>query len=147
MASVHDVAAYILQQLGPISAMKLQKLVYYGQAWSLARRDAPLFDAEIEAWAHGPVVYDLFRLHRGSFVVQRWPTGSAAGLTRREHDLVDDVLRVYGDMSASELSERTHAEAPWRDARARIPAGQTASAVIPQDAMRRFYSSLADVPL
>ena len=35
--SVHDVAAYILKKQGEMSAMKLQKLVYYSQAWSLAR--------------------------------------------------------------------------------------------------------------
>jgi len=35
MASVHDVAAYILDKRGPMSHMKLQKLVYYCQAWSL----------------------------------------------------------------------------------------------------------------
>jgi uncharacterized phage-associated protein len=37
MASVHDVAAFIIEKLGPISAMKLEKLVYYAQAWSLVR--------------------------------------------------------------------------------------------------------------
>ena len=33
--AVHDVVKYILNQTGPIPAMKLQKLVYYCQAWSL----------------------------------------------------------------------------------------------------------------
>lgn len=35
MASVFDVAAYVLEKMGPMSAMKLQKLVYYSQAWAL----------------------------------------------------------------------------------------------------------------
>ncbi|MBC8146611.1 MAG: hypothetical protein H8E98_01335 [Bacteroidetes bacterium] len=33
--SVYDVADYILKQVGYITTMKLQKLVYYCQAWSL----------------------------------------------------------------------------------------------------------------
>ena len=35
MATVHDVAAYILMRRGQMTAMKLQKLVYYSQAWGL----------------------------------------------------------------------------------------------------------------
>jgi len=49
--SVHDVAAYILKKQGEMSAMKLQKLVYYSQAWSLVWDEKPLFRAQIEAWA------------------------------------------------------------------------------------------------
>lgn len=33
--SVFDVATYILQKRGDMSCMKLQKLCYYAQAWSL----------------------------------------------------------------------------------------------------------------
>ena len=44
MATVFDVARYILEKYGPLSAMKLQKMVYYSQAWSLVWDDAPLFD-------------------------------------------------------------------------------------------------------
>ena len=42
--SVHDVAAYILQKHGPMTTMKLQKLVYYAQAWGLVWDDCPLFN-------------------------------------------------------------------------------------------------------
>ena len=35
MASVYDVAAYILEKQGAMTTWKLQKLVYYSQAWSL----------------------------------------------------------------------------------------------------------------
>ena len=51
--SVFDVAQYILETCGTMSAMKLQKLVYYSQAWSLVWNDKPLFYEEIEAWAGG----------------------------------------------------------------------------------------------
>ena len=45
MASAHDVAAYILKKLGPMTAMKLQKLVYYCQAWSLVWGNASVSGA------------------------------------------------------------------------------------------------------
>ena len=47
--------------------MKLQKLVYYCQAWSLVWDDMPLFESRIEAWANGPVVLDLYYRHRGQY--------------------------------------------------------------------------------
>ena len=60
MVSAHDVAAYILEEHGPLSAMKLQKLVYYSQAWSLVWDDRQLFREAVEAWANGPVVRELY---------------------------------------------------------------------------------------
>ncbi len=42
MATVFDVAAYILENTGSISTMKLQKLCYYSQAWSLVWDDKPI---------------------------------------------------------------------------------------------------------
>src|SRR5260221_11586367 len=62
--SVFDVAAYIIKKMGPVSAMKLHKLIYYCQAWSLVWDERPLFQEKIEAWANGPVIRDLFVFHR-----------------------------------------------------------------------------------
>lgn len=68
-ATVFDVAEYILEQYGEMTAMKLQKLVYYCQAWHLAWDGEPLFRESIEAWANGPVVPALYEAHRGVFRV------------------------------------------------------------------------------
>ena len=43
MVSAHDVASYILRELGKTTTMKLQKLVYYSQAWSLVWDEKALF--------------------------------------------------------------------------------------------------------
>ncbi|MBL8173922.1 MAG: DUF4065 domain-containing protein [Bryobacterales bacterium] len=50
--------------------MELQKLVYYSEAWSLVWEALPLFRARIEAWANGSVVPQLYRLHRGTQMIQ-----------------------------------------------------------------------------
>ena len=71
MASVFDVAKYVLEHTGQITTMKLQKLVYYCQAWSLAWDGKPLFPEEFRAWANGPVCKELYERHRGQFVVGR----------------------------------------------------------------------------
>ena len=36
MATALDVAKYVLEQQGPMTTLKLEKLVYYAQAWSVA---------------------------------------------------------------------------------------------------------------
>ncbi len=62
MATALDVAAFILNKRGPMTAMKLQKLVYYSKAWHLVWEDKLLFTEPIEAWANGPVVPELYKL-------------------------------------------------------------------------------------
>src|SRR3989344_4790521 len=47
-----------------LSNKKLQKLLYYAQAWSLVLKDNKIFDDKIEAWVHGPaipLVYATFK--------------------------------------------------------------------------------------
>ena len=53
-----------------MTAMKLQKLVYYCQAWHLAWEGRALFPEAIQAWASGPVCPELYVLHQGYFTVQ-----------------------------------------------------------------------------
>lgn len=144
MASVQDVAAYILQKQGRMSAMKLQKLVYYSQAWHLVWDERPLFTEQIEAWANGPVVRDLYRVHRRKFEVtaKTFPDGDPARLTQDERESIDLVLDSYGKLKAFELSEMTHREAPWRDAREGVAPGAACSNVITLAAMAEYYESL-----
>jgi len=61
MSSCFDVAKYILEKKKQMTAMKLQKLVYYSQAWSLVWDEKPLFDEPVEAWINGPMVPALYQ--------------------------------------------------------------------------------------
>lgn len=143
MATVHDVAAYILQKQGGMSAMKLQKLVYYAQAWTLAWLDRPLFAERIEAWANGPVVPALWPHHRGKFAVTPpWPLGSPEALTADEKGAIDRVLDFYGDKSPQWLSDLTHMERPWREARGNLSEDTPSGAVIAVELMADYYSNL-----
>ena len=143
MASVHDVAAYILNRRGAMSTMKLQKLCYYSQGWSLAWDERPLFKEPIRAWANGPVVYELFDAHRGQFSVRRWPEGNPDNLTKDERETVDAVLFAYGKLSGQQLSDKSHSERPWIEARAGMPAGTASSAVIDLEIMQDYFGALA----
>jgi uncharacterized phage-associated protein len=142
--SVHDVAAYILAKQGGMSAMKLQKLCYYSQAWHLVWDEEPLYRERIEAWANGPVAYELFDAHRGQFSLgDTWTRGNAAVLTPSQRETIDIVLEHYGKLTGQALSAMTHAEDPWRDARKGLSDTARSNAEITHAAMADFYSALA----
>lgn len=142
MASVFDVAAYILNKKAPITAMKLQKLVYYSQAWSLVWDEKPLFEEEIQAWRHGPVVADLYQAHKGQFKLESLPYGDAANLTDEEKETIDSVLGTYGDKTSQWLSDLTHMEDPWMKAREGLPTDSSSQNEITHASMAEYYSSL-----
>ena len=142
MVSAHDVAAYILKKKGVLTAMKLQKLVYYCQAWSLVWDEEPLFEERIEAWANGPVIRDLYRHHKGQFKVSDWPNGDPSRLGPKERQTVDAVLRYYGDKSSQWLSDLTHQEQPWVEARSGLKPGDPGAREIKHAAMAEYYGSL-----
>ena len=143
MPNVFDVAAYILKKNGPMTAMKLQKLVYYSQAWSLVWDDNPLFPEEIEAWANGPVVPALYDWHRGAYKVASCHKGDHESLTPEQMETVDGILAFYGDKTSQWLSDLTHSEDPWRDARKGLAPGQWGRRTISHAAMGEYYGSLS----
>lgn len=141
MATIDDVAAAVLTMLGRMTTKKLQKLVYYSQAWHLARHGARLFPDEIQAWREGPVVKKLYDGHRTKCAIQTWPDGNAARLGEDELATVRWVVTTYGGFSAESLSRMTHAESPWRVARGLVPEGEPSQAAISDDIMRNFYAN------
>jgi len=142
MADVFDVAEYILEAQGEISAMKLQKLVYYAQAWHTVWADDLLFGNRIEAWKDGPVCPDLWKEHASAFKVKKLGKGDSSNLTKREKKTIKQVLEFYGGRSAQWLSDLTHSEDPWLDARRGAAPGARSNAVISHRAMQEYYSSL-----
>lgn len=138
-----DVAEYILQEMGPVTAMTLQKLVYYCQAWSLVWDEGPLYNDEIQAWANGPVIRSLYDRHNGKFLVYPGMLGGNPGqLNETARQTIDSVIEYYGGHTAQWLSDLTHAEDPWKEARKGLDAAAASDAVITLESMHRYYSGL-----
>jgi uncharacterized phage-associated protein len=144
VVDVRDVGQYILEKQGGMTTWKLQKLVYYCQAWSLVWDDEPLFDDDIEAWANGPVVRRLYDIHVGHFRISKIKGGDPTRLNPEQRETIEAVLETYGDKSPQWLSNLTHCEAPWRDTRrlAGLSEGERGNAVIPLDAMAEYCGGL-----
>ena len=143
-SNVLDAAQYILDNRSVMTTWKLQKLVYYSQAWSLVWDEVPLFHEPIEAWANGPVVPDLYSKHRGRYRVTKVAGGKPARLSAEQRETIDAVLEAYGEMQPWQLSEMTHREPPWQQARARagLTEGERGNAVITHPSMARYYGEL-----
>jgi len=125
--------------------MKLQKLLYYCQAWSLAWDGVPLFGEDFQAWANGPVCPELFDMHKGRFVVDASAFDDVAGcsFTEWQLDTLQSVLSYYGDKDPQWLSELTHKENPWKLTRANVPMGEHCTKVIEKDLMQEYYGGLS----
>lgn len=144
MASVFDVAKYVLKSLGSVTTMKLEKEVYYCQAWSLAWDGKPLFEEEFEAWANGPVCPELFKKHKGQFIVDENLFSDIPDyeFSKDEIETMNAVLNYYGDKEPQWLSELTHKELPWKETRTGVPMGAPCNKVILKENMQQYYGGL-----
>ena len=126
MPSAKDVAQYILSKQNVeaqdiISNLKLQKLTYYAQGFTLALTGKPLFSEEIQAWDHGPVVPSLYHDYKrfeGGAILPPSPEEVAAvesRLSNKQKEIIDEVYDVYGQFSAWKLRNLSHEDAPWID--------------------------------
>lgn len=138
---VHDLAAYLISSLGQTETLKLQKLLYYCNAWSLALRNRPVFTDQIEAWKHGPVISSIYPYHRRVASVSEWQWGNENDLPPDAKKMADAVLTLYGARSGWSLRNLTHDEAPWHDAWIRCDYGARPGEVISHEDMKTFYSS------
>lgn len=127
-----------------VTNLKLQKLLYYSQAWHVAITGQPLFADPIEAWVHGPVVASVF----GEYKNYRWAPlqlpGPAPlveegveGYPLKTH--LEEVLLRYGHFTGPQLESLTHQEPPWVDARRGLPPDVPSRAIISIASMRRYF--------
>ncbi|MBI3661669.1 MAG: SocA family protein [Acidobacteria bacterium] len=144
ISTAANVAARLInlahEKASPVSNLKLQKLLYYSQAWHLALFKKPLFNDEIEAWVHGPVVPQVFRFYRD----YKWASiskGDPSTLRSNIEAHLEEVWRAYGHLSGYDLERLTHSEDPWRQARQGIAPDESSHAVISKESMQRFYAS------
>jgi uncharacterized phage-associated protein len=147
--SAVDVAKRILAGIDreagdSITHLKLQKLVYYAQAWSLALRGRPLFAEEMQAWPQGPVAVSVYRAYAGYGREAIPAPADVPALAPEDAELVEGVLETYGDCSAKHLEAMTHSEDPWLTARGMLPDDARSSAVIAEDRMAAYYRTVFD---
>ncbi|MGN6369078.1 MAG: Panacea domain-containing protein [Phycisphaerae bacterium] len=151
MADAFDVAKFLIQLAAAedepeqLTHLRLQKLLYYVQGWSLALTDKPMFAGRIEAWAHGPVVKQVYPKFAdwGSLPIPHDKVLAPEKLSEDEREIIGSVWEAYKGYSASALREMTHSESPWKIARGNIAPEAKCENEITVDLMREHFSALA----
>nr|VFJ63901.1 MAG: Uncharacterized phage-associated protein [Candidatus Kentron sp. DK] len=141
MITAKDVARYFLsmadgEEGSDISNLKLQKLLYYAQAFHLAIFEKPLFEEEMNAWAHGPVCPSVYHEYKrfGANPIPSESDWNPDLFSQEQLELLDEVNEVFGQFSAWKLRDMTHEDAPWREREA-------SAGVIEKQRMMEFYKT------
>lgn len=115
-----------------ISNLKLQKILYFIQAYFLVEASKKCFKEKIEAWNFGPVVPEVYREYKrfggtniptmtsklefyNMWDVKRVPYGEIT-ISDEDKKLIDDVIDHFSEYSATDLVKLTHHQAPWKNA-------------------------------
>jgi uncharacterized phage-associated protein len=130
-----------------LTNLKLQKLVYYTQAWHLAFFNKPIFEDDFQAWVHGPVLYDLYQEYKefkwepirkeiGEIELKEFEGSMDSSVKEIINDI---VLKYYYTLTAYQLELSTHNEDPWKNARKGLAIDDSSERVIAKDDIRNFY--------
>jgi uncharacterized phage-associated protein len=148
LASIIDVAKYILHKYGYITPFRLHKLCYYCQAWVLAYDLMPLFPEDFQAWAGGPVCVELYQFHenhlsKGLYFLHDGDLGEYddSTLTEYQQEQIDKVLKDYGHYKSFQLSIGIHGELPWVEARNGLLLGERCENIISKKTMCEYYAA------
>lgn len=167
--NIKDVARYLgvslLSKGLSASPLKLQKILYYTQAWHMVffGRENTLFAESPQAWVNGPVYPSIYHeykdktddmcghLHASDFgCTDETLAGEAAALavkmrlTEDEIGCIDSVVMLYGSKSQNQLIFMTHAESPWADQRKGLSPFEYSQREIPLDSMYEYYKARYD---
>jgi uncharacterized phage-associated protein len=143
LSSIVDVAKYILHKKCEITPMRLQKLCYYSQGWTLAWTNTLLFKEDFMAFACGPVCDELLKLHKGIFVLRDGDLGEydPFALNEEESESVDVVLEGYSSFPPFQLTEMVHQETPWLEARGGLKLGLKCRNIIPKESIHNYFKT------
>lgn len=127
--NVNIVTDYIILRLNADEKMnlinlKLQKLLYYLQAWALGINQKRFINTSFEAWVHGPVCRSLYDRFKGTKSLYSFITSDdvednnpETKIAPEDIDFINFILDNYAGFSGAELETMTHKEEPWIEAR------------------------------
>jgi len=139
MVDVRDIAKWFLSKES-MTHKKVQKLCYYAQAWYCALYDgSPLFEDEIQAWVHGPVIAALYPVYADYKWLPIPQSADSIDFEEEVENILEAVFNTYGDLSGDQLESLTHSEKPWILARGASKPWETSTNPISCEVMREYY--------
>ncbi|CDN31853.1 Uncharacterized phage-associated protein [Mucinivorans hirudinis] len=152
MNNINDIVDYIISKVkseddsASLINLKLQKLLYYIQAWSYGINGKAMFEGEFQAWVHGPVnreIYDRFNptkyLYSEINLEDRIKTD--VKIDEETAEFIDFILENYLKYSGAELERLSHSELPWIQTRGKIGAYDRCEECISEELLISYYGS------
>jgi len=148
-----------------VSPLKLQKLLYYQQAWHMVffGRENQLFDSAPQAWVNGPVypvvyyqykdrvpgmcdhLYEKdFESSKDTILADISALAEKLNLNAKEISLFDSIVNLYGSKTQNQLIFMTHSELPWSEKREGLLPFEKSTNVISLDTMWQYYKARYD---
>jgi uncharacterized phage-associated protein len=127
----------------PMTNKKLQKMLYYAQAWSLVLQGGILFGDRIEAWVHGPAirkVYLEYKKYGFSPIRKVIAKSDRESFSKGREQLLEQVWSVYGKHDSAYLEHLTHSEMPWQKAREGLEISVGSNIEITPASMKEYYT-------
>lgn len=144
-----------------VSPLKLQKILYYTQAWHMVffGRENQLFDTAPQAWVNGPVYPEVYRAYKNVVPwmcdhLRKEHFGVKSGervndvlcalakdlrLSPEQLDFVESVVTLYGSRSQNQLVLYTHSELPWCEQREGLLPYEKSTRLISLNTMYSYY--------
>lgn len=153
MHAINQIADFIIfrltsEDVAGIPNLKLQKLLYYVQAWHLAFYQKPLFDGKFQAWIHGPVnreIYDRFKENKLLYSTvdcdDLLDRNINETIDEKTQEHINNILESYARFSGTELEIMTHREDPWLEARKGFSPMERCENEISEQTMKSYYSN------
>ena len=99
-----------------ITNLKLQKILYFAQAYYLSKLNKPLFSDSIEAWQYGPVIPSVYNQFKGKGSNPIICETDDSTISENDKEILKNVWNTFGGYSASRLVDISHAHSPWKEA-------------------------------
>jgi len=122
-----------------ITNLRIQKLLYYAQAWYLVNYNRRLFNDPIEAWDLGPVirsVYKKYKKYGGEPIPYKTNNKEETVFQPHQIHFLGEYFKIYSNLSATALVSLSHSETPWKNAHKR---GKNSE--INTQEMKAFYAN------
>jgi uncharacterized phage-associated protein len=135
---VELIAFWFINKLHP-APLKLQKLLYFAQGTHFALYDEELFEDDLEAWVHGPVVRDIYFKFKnyGKRPIDKIFEG--VFLDKKTIEIVEHVAENYGKYDDCFLEELIHNQAPWIIAREGLDPDERNDKKIPKYVINDYF--------
>ena len=144
------VISYIFEQLGEVTPLALQKILYFIQGLYFSKYGIPLFSDNCQAWVHGPVyaeIYDMFSSFRYDPIDDprfELLKRKSTNLDEKEREVIDLVVNTFGMYGGKVLERIPHKEDPWINAREGYLENEPSQEEISKEAIKEYFVSVRE---